>query len=725
MLTYNYELIREEYGKDSKQNHPASIKFSPIFPRKINSIAMIKGRNSKGKSTLLHIVALGLYGLKNDNIHKSLNEKMRSLIDSDYQNLTYEFTIENKQHDLKIISKKPDRNSREIIVCEVNKGGIEKPISFEKFRSKYHLIYDIPNDPIGRLNELVSELKSNQNLLGNRLMQFNVFVKGIIQDVNNSKDPLKIKENKRKLDNLSKEIEEDIQGLNKIKDETKLFSKFTYYKFLVEYIKKKNQEEINLNSLEKSVKSIIKDTKKKIKQGEEEYKKGLEFINLMKGDINDLVCSIKKNLSDDKEKLLLINSLEKLNIQQTMIDEDRNESIISILEYYEELFNNKKSNISIDSTYQAADLYKHLIELLNEYINLDVVLPGVEKNIKEFLKILRDEWKKYEVIGVRRENFDKILDLIKDIKARREYFIKNSYAKKINTYINTDKENDGEKFTENELKIYEINTSKKVIENCKEKINKYYNRLIKINEIIKLDDFITIRNNLRVFEEDPLLCDYLDWDEKQLNEKVDNLIEDVNSRSSEIETKKTRFNILKRDFDQMNSKEEHIFINDLDFLNKLFKISQELSGLVLNDFDLYLDKIRNKDVNYSDSTYSNYATQVSKYLASKVGSIKYFDGNDLEIDTINLMSEEIKTKDKRIMHLKDLGVGHSQAAYLSGILNSSDNRKIIALIDETAMMDNNTIKRIVDKLKSLYNEGKLILGLVVRQDEYEEVENFI
>ena len=725
MLTYDYELIRNEYDKEYSNNHlMPKKKYSPSFSKKLNNLSLIRGRNSKGKSTLLHIIALGLYGLRNDNIHKSLIDKMKALINSGHQKLVFDFSIESEQHNLKVISKKEDPDSDEIMVYEVDKKGTEIPLCFESFRNKYQLIYDIPNNPIGRLYGLLSELQENQRSLGNKLMQLNFSIKNIIQDVKNSKDPKIINEIENKIKVLSEQIKRDCIDYEKIKESLSLFERYTYLKYFFEYKEKKDQAEIELEKLKKATKSNINQKKKKWKEEEQDYKKGHEYINMMIGNINDLIYLIKKNLKNEKEHLFQINILEKLDIKNTMLDEDRNESIISILEYYKNLFKSEQSNLSRSDKYQAADLYKNLIEILNDYVTLDVILPGVEKSIADFIKILKDEWKKYEGLGVKRNNIEKVLELIEDIKAGREYFINNKFAEKMNEFIKKSSNSESQKLTEQELNIIDMNMIKNKIENYKQKIDLYRNKLIKINEDVKTDDFSTIKNSLRELVKDPIIREYLDWEEDQLIQKVDNLLEEVDEKNKEIESKKIRLNNYKRDHTSLNSKEEHRYINNYAFLDELFNSTQKLSSLILNDFESYIGMMRNKNKQFSNHMYSDYVNQVSKYLANKVGTINY-DVSILEINSIDLVTGEIKTKDNRIIHLSDLGVGHGQAAYLRGILNSSDNRKIIALIDETAMMDKDTMDSIINKMRELYNEGKLLLGLIVRQDEYEKVESLI
>jgi exonuclease SbcC len=44
-----------------------------------------------------------------------------------------------------------------------------------------------------------------------------------------------------------------------------------------------------------------------------------------------------------------------------------------------------------------------------------------------------------------------------------------------------------------------------------------------------------------------------------------------------------------------------------------------------------------------------------------------------------------------------------------------ENKTIIALFDEVAMMDSKTMKPIIEKLKDLYKNKKLLCGIIVQK----------
>jgi len=101
-------------------------------------------------------------------------------------------------------------------------------------------------------------------------------------------------------------------------------------------------------------------------------------------------------------------------------------------------------------------------------------------------------------------------------------------------------------------------------------------------------------------------------------------------------------------------------------------------------------------------------------LAKKIDYIRHLN-EDYKVTYIDLIEEAIITEAGKKIRFADMGTGQSQSAYLKGKLNTSDNRKIIALFDEVAMMDSTSLKPIYDKFKDLYKEGSMVAGIVVQR----------
>lgn len=64
-----------------------------------------------------------------------------------------------------------------------------------------------------------------------------------------------------------------------------------------------------------------------------------------------------------------------------------------------------------------------------------------------------------------------------------------------------------------------------------------------------------------------------------------------------------------------------------------------------------------------------------------------------------------------------MGTGQSQSAYLMSKLNSNTNKKLVALFDEIAMMDTNSLKPIYERIKRMYYDNKLLTAIVVQKGD--------
>ena len=114
---------------------------------------------------------------------------------------------------------------------------------------------------------------------------------------------------------------------------------------------------------------------------------------------------------------------------------------------------------------------------------------------------------------------------------------------------------------------------------------------------------------------------------------------------------------------------------------------------------------------------SKYYEEVSKYLGSRIENFRHIDKN-YNATKVDLVSGIIFTSEGTPIYLSDMGTGQSQSAYLLGLLNvKDDKRKIIALFDEIAMMDKISLEPIIFKMKQLYDDEKLLFGIIVQRSD--------
>src|SRR2546428_12499733 len=145
MIEYDYRLQRNE-GDELKTYAPAGI------PTALQNLVLIEGPNSLGKSTLLNLLALAFYALKTDKVNVSLKHRIRDLIEAEHQKLRFSVKVSDRDGAELLIATKDAFDKQEIVVRE-NRDGKERILTSDAFQRKYNLIYDIPDNPIERLNQ--------------------------------------------------------------------------------------------------------------------------------------------------------------------------------------------------------------------------------------------------------------------------------------------------------------------------------------------------------------------------------------------------------------------------------------------------------------------------------------------------------------------------------------------------------------------------------------------
>ena len=160
MIEFDYRIERIEDDKGG-----IAIYTPDKIPNKLYGLTYIEGPNSIGKSTLLDIIALGFYGLKNSAILDPLKEKMNNLLNSEHQKLLFKVNLTNREGIVNLISEKRSLTHKDIEVYELSNDGRKIHLSSESFERKYKLIYDIPNNPTKRLSYLINEIKYQLSLI--------------------------------------------------------------------------------------------------------------------------------------------------------------------------------------------------------------------------------------------------------------------------------------------------------------------------------------------------------------------------------------------------------------------------------------------------------------------------------------------------------------------------------------------------------------------------------
>mgnify|MGYP007064288583 FL=1 len=92
------------------------------------------------------------------------------------------------------------------------------------------------------------------------------------------------------------------------------------------------------------------------------------------------------------------------------------------------------------------------------------------------------------------------------------------------------------------------------------------------------------------------------------------------------------------------------------------------------------------------------------------------------MQSVDIVNEVIKTTTGKEINFDYLSTGHSQSSYLTTRLGMVDSKKVIALFDEVAMMDENSLSPVISLIKSKFQDGSLIGSIIVQRAEKPSVE---
>ena len=153
----------------------------------------------------------------------------------------------------------------------------------------------------------------------------------------------------------------------------------------------------------------------------------------------------------------------------------------------------------------------------------------------------------------------------------------------------------------------------------------------------------------------------------------------------------------------LNHREIQIFSNKLSFFTRYMVQRNNL----ISD---------NGELNSDDSLeYKSYMKIIGEYVASLMGNKIIYQDSNVEIAYIDYSSKTpyfVTPEDKRIA-FSDFSGGQGSSNYLKAKLNINEERKFIVLIDEIANMDNKSLDMVIERLKELDENNKLLLAILV------------
>ena len=722
----DYKLTKQPGTLSEEQFAPNSRLLSFFEENKNNSrILAIKASNSSGKSFLLNSIAnsFNALSLPKEELSPTLRRSITFLTDTNHQKIDFEVDIEDPDG-YNIKSKFSPENS-EILFSYLDEES-EIKLTPKEFSEKYKLLYDIPEKPLDRIYKLLKEVKDfNTSILG----KLDPLYKSLSK-VNRS---LKEVRNESIIQELEKRISTNEEALEKYKGTnhevntniTNLEVANDLAKLKQSYIKldTKNKDYDAVNAKLKNLKpptkkSTLEKDKVDIKTLKKQIRE-LRIENLLQycaEEINESSFEVDfhKNLSNNDKKIYdgLFSDYELITESLLTCDEEKITSVLGDVDMFvnvslDNVFRGIKGELNESEYSFIKELKKTLSKHKESNIESDVLKGLFSKSTDEVLNELKEYEKKFEKLNNIKALESDIKSTLRKVGSKLKEGYK--YSKKLFRLANKSNSNLADNYTLNKDKQEalkktiskiekEILVVKKILMakgisqidmESQEKIQTTYERFLIINKYCKGNE----KEQIATFQREL----------KDLDSKLDNcqnkIIEDKAKLTVEDAKTTSEFTMYSRDI--------QMYINKLTHFTKYVN---QRNNLINDEGEL---EIKNEPNNNS------YIKILGEYVASLMGNKIIYQDDSVEIAYIDYTSSTpyFVTPENRKIAFSDFSGGQGSSNYLKAKLNLNEDRKYIVLIDEIANMDDKSLQFVIDRLKELDKNNKLLIAILAEPEK--------
>lgn len=677
MFKLNYVL--QDGGPKYEESYPSTDKNSNFF--------IIRGSNDQGKTTSLNMVALGLYGsrLFDDNdkskiIPDNLKAKMDYFQSGDLDEIAFNFELLSKDEKTKIASEYLNNDLR----VKLN----DNNIGSDEFMKSIQLLYDIPDDPIIKLNSSIKLIRENLIDYSKYLERYKDRIKTIserINDFNNRED--RKKKLLSKLDKYKNNLDVNKELLTTVNQEVE---KYDIYAAVHKSNDLKNDIEnidleiANWKNIKKELheKGIGKRTKKfreQISDYDNQRMDAIKHINEIDKFKNLLSEEDQKQLEVIKTGLQKGREISKINVKNVEL---WFENIISILKNIE----SDDSFEELKDEREQFDLIDNLLQVLRDHLGNNFKIPGTDKeNVFSFYQELDRYNKELKPKISKIENLKRIKDELSKLSVSISDF-----KIKLTNIPKTDS-TDHDKYESAEKDIKKLEEKKNKLElDLIEYLPKF--------EQISDDEFESILQESCVIEE----LENRSREKKYLEDEISKLNIEIPKIEGQIEE---LANITKPpDYDEEWLKNKYSICENLQ--KKIESWKKILGSIDLKKGDLGIELESSKD----------FLNALSEYFADILKEVHY-EQKSWKVYKVDLIERQYVVEGRKPIRFVQVGTGHTALnSILSRIKQKFPEKKKILLIDEIGHMDEKNIGKLKEEIIKQIQSGETILALMTIAD---------
>jgi len=682
-ISYKLEFNNEVYERNFSEENSE------------HNVYELTGRNELGKTTTLEVVAyaFGATKFKTPTINDDLLNKIQKF-DANNVKLSYDIFIDTGY---KAVELKRDKDGDKEYLVD------GEHVSSDEINNQFIVFFDVPEE---LYNKLKNAIKNVGKVLTDYTTNLNNYKRELVALYTKLSD---FKQKNEKKDELKKDLDDIDKAKKEQNDLLKTYESEKDKKFIEYIIYKYNDL---LNEFKKD-ENEIKDICKKIK----EYNSNkIKVQSLKSGDeLRDKIYDKKQYFSDylsseyvekQEEFQNLIAQLKSLSNPALLSDE----IISSYYKFFEDLKTKLDDDIyqyskqsDIKTKRQELELIEKLIDIINEYSNVNIEIPGTNVKLSDILKPLYT--RKGEIIEFLQKNGH--IETKKMLSNSCDTFITllGKVEPEFKEYKNSQKNSD--------LNNDELTTEdREDLEQKKLALEKELDRITL--ELTKYEeDYKNIPEEKKkiLIPQDSIEDEY---------RKLKDIIDKINKKIIELDKEYKLKSELLKNYETI---EEPKTSMNLDEINNKMKIIDQILKKIGNyiNFINGFTKLDANSININNEDKAM-ADNIGRYLASILG-YTYHNHKPYKIINIDFANKEYILDDNTHLSFNFIGRGTSALNSLRAKLEQPFNGKQkIILIDEIGDMDSDNKKILLDTLKQHSSDKDSILALLTERIDNDKIE---
>ncbi len=651
--------------------------FHPDPGNENHNIFIFRGSNGLGKSTVMQVLSIGMFGLNSEELSLEIKNKMKRLIDDDTKEFSFLFSISSIDKKIEIKSSLKDKSIDGLRV-------LVNGILYNKtaFTDRFQLIFDVPD-------EITKKLISSLIVIKSDIGDYIHYTKTYLNDLQSQYEIISSYDKKNeRLNTLKKRLTDEVSESRNYSQRLKYVAE-EYAKLRKSYVVKKFNE---LNDQIEFLSRKIEELEKRVNPKTQKFKQ-TKFSN-SKHNFEDSLTGIKFILNDLEKNMgeidvlknlvelkSLINRINRLNKPEDFSESFFNRNISSLSAITQKLADDRRNIPSKDEN--ELELIENIISVLKKYVTINPEIPGTNgKSLNQFLSDL----------GARKTLLsDKLAEKMKFLLLKRKI---------------TDLKNS---FVDLRAKWKKISSSEEENQEDGAKLKKELEELV--SNVADLQ-----KNQLDIIDEYNSLLD------------AERIIDYELVDEEEYKSTKSEFDELKRKIYGTTEKikitrsllKEYIGTSDNPpkyTKEKLDQLTRVASGIQvkLGDWRQFIDNmsglsIANKS-NISISAVAFYSA-LGKYLANILEFV-FHEGRRWVLKEIDLIKETFIVEDGFSITFTDISTGFNALnSLLAKMKQKYGGRKKILLLDEIGIMDDRNINILLTEIKRQVSEGEVIFAVL-------------